>query len=206
MLYLVHLLVALAEGGVRRSVYGEIFSSGDPVMIIYTVLVMLAVLTIFGLALIAVSGAQDAGKLGRAATRVALGVLYLVVGLTFLRFFLAVFQDGASIGRQVLDLATELMAGLLPFLAIVLLCVRAIRESLETLGGIEWTALKVETKAPAPVSAPSAPPSAKPQQEVQEDTTATAEEQLKKLKRLREQELITEAEYQQKRADILSRL
>lgn len=77
----------------------------------------------------------------------------------------------------------------------------------------DWIVLPVQAAeatpqpaAPAPQAAPAPSPASVPVQEKAKDPGTPAEQRLRTLKRLRDENLISEEEYQQKRRDILKEL
>lgn len=212
LLYLVTTLNALTEGGRWRGL-GAVFAGGNVALIVFASLVLLGLMGVLVIGLIA--GTKQVAIKSVCQWGVALGALvfYLTVGYVFLDFFIGLMKYPDQAVKFVLILILNLVTGIGTLFGPAFICVTTLGRVVESLS--HWRQWDMEnqfsTERPvtaAPSNSPTStatPARSKPAPAAAAVPTAV-EGQLKTLKDLYEQGLISQQEYNEKRAEILKRL
>jgi len=225
LLYCVHILVVLAEGGASTLALGQIFRSGDPVLIIFCVLFLLLVGGIIGVTIGAAATTRRVDTCTRVALGLTWGILGLLVGFTALHFLLAVVSDLSQLGNHLLALVVSLMAGIGPLFGVAQLAIGstgllavALSARLASLQADMRSAAQpaqVPQQMEAPPSAEASTPPERPEPDAAPATAAPSSPddgsggiaaKLRELKEWHEQGLIDKDEYDAKRRDLLERM
>ena len=203
LLYIVQILVSLSEGQSGSWPMVRVFSSGDALLITYFIIVTLAVLSILVISIVASIKDTVVEALTQGSLIIAHALIWLAAGYSVLSFLLMALQGTGWIGSQILQLVTTIVVGLFPLVGAICLCVTGIgrgfvsvtgwvKENGAATGELNPDKGKGQASKVAPLAS--------------ELAEATVEDQLRKLKGWREQGLISEEDYEQKRKDLLSRL
>lgn len=206
MIYIVQLLVLLAEGTGANMVIGQVFATGDPVLIIFSALIITALVAIAGLALATAASAAHVPILSSIGFGIAWGVLGIIGVFAFVMFLFPSQANVANWGERVLALTTTLVGGLTPLGALGLLFVTSTGETVLSAA----TSLRAQ-KPRKPAPAQSGPAQSQPTETEQlqregPQPSETVEDQLRKLKNWHEEGLIGDEEYQAKRQSLLERM
>jgi len=203
MLYLVQLLVFVAGDESDALPIAAAFSDGAAARIAYAVLLTIGLLGVLGISIGAAITTREVDQVAMAGLIVARIVLGLIVV-----FPLYIFMVRAIDGDDVKSMIVPLIGGiaaLAPLVAAFYVLVAGVSESLcavaQWLGSQSRIALE-----PIPALAQSGAYAAAPLPAQPADASGGIEDQLRKLKNWREQGLITEEEYQQKRGELLKKL
>ncbi len=230
MTTLIMWLVYLAGGTAEAERVGGIFGTETGVQVVNMILfiiVAVAELGIFVLALISSLKQSLGAKLAKLALLIAKLLLPVIVLMVLVISIIAIVQVEEGTGRMVIQCVTMLLAGLAPLVAAILMGALGLSGSLleaaACCAGPRPVAATVEpapvapapqfAPAPAPQPEPAPAPAPNPARTHQPAPAAPAEppvtdveRQLENLKRLADKGLITSEEYAAKRRDILSRL
>lgn len=215
MIYIVQLLVLLAEGGRANMVIAQVFSSGDPVLMIFSSLIIAGLVGVAGFALATAASAGNVRALSNIGFGTAWGVLGVIAIFAFVMFLFPGQSNTANWGERVLALTTTLVGGLTPLAALGLLHVMSTGEvalavitffSNQKVRAAAEVSGKPRTAEQKQRQALPLTPEAEPSHAEPVPPSETVEEQLRKLKKWHEEGLIGEEEYQAKRQSLLERM
>ena len=202
MLYLVQILVFAAGDESDALPIASAFERGAA-PIAYAVLLTLGLLGVLGISIGAAAASREVDQVAKAGLIVARIVLGLIIAFPFFEFIMAA-AAGDDLKSRVVPLIGGI-AAMAPLVGAFYILVAGISESLTATAAL-LAAPRRPVLQPLPAVAVAGPVLYPLPSEQIPQPTDGIEGQLRKLKSWREQGLITEEEYQQKRSDLLKRL
>ena len=212
ILYLVQFLVLLADGSNGVVYLSQVLRSGDPILIVYAVIVYAGLLTILGCGIADCWTNRNIGKLYTAGLSAAWVVSCLIVGLTLMLFLMNLSME--SIGEKILTFVLGIVGIIAPLAGAVYLCIGGIRDGMTSdQKNAEAGASRQPSTQVSPTigSTADVTPALRPLESLLKynidcPTESPLARKLRELQNLHSQGLITEDEYQVKKREVLGQL